>query len=78
MSLRAFYLSQVRMCEMSARVSTDPKLIQTLHNEAERYRALAAQIGEQIDPYQRSADNDQSAKEGDQAPRQARRPGPEG
>ncbi len=70
MSLQTFYLSQMRLCEESARVSTDPKLIATLRSEAERYRILAEKVGEQIDPYQRNGDNDQGTKEGRQARRQ--------
>jgi hypothetical protein len=44
MALLEFYLAQARFCEDAARVSTDPKIIKSLSDEAARFRALAAEI----------------------------------
>ena len=51
MALVEFYLSQARLCDDSARVSTDPKIIKSLQDEAVRFRALAANHANQRDPY---------------------------
>ena len=54
MALIEFYRAQARFCENAARVSTDPKIITSLQDEAARYWALADAAenhANQNDPY---------------------------
>jgi len=55
MSLLQFYWSRARFCDDAARVSTDPKIIKSLKDEGDRYRALADKLARERanenDPY---------------------------
>jgi stalled ribosome alternative rescue factor ArfA len=75
MALIDFYLSHIRFCEASARVSTDPAVIKALLDEAARYRMMAAKLGDGHDPYNRKASHGEEAsyhQEGHSAPYKTR------
>ena len=61
MALVEFYLSQARLCDDAARVSTDPKIIKSLQDEAARFRDLAANHVNQRDPYTSAIDESRHA-----------------
>ena len=83
MALVEFYLSQARLCDDAARVSTDPKIIRSLQAEAARFRALASTHGNKRDPYisateeRRHADQE-GASDREEGNRTSHKTGPKG